>query len=102
MSLLNFGLQGVGIMREKTDSFEDILKNVSNLKGIRSLAQDNPGLENEVLNAVQVTKSLLEHVFVSLKLNDEHVKTFQPCSSADKHMLDYSEKNLTPQYQVLG
>lgn len=46
MSVLNMGIQSVGIMRKETSSYEELLKSSNNLGSIRSLSKDHPDLVN--------------------------------------------------------
>ena len=63
MSVLNIGLQGVGVMREPTASCEQSLKRTNGISGIRKLAELQPELKNEVIKCVSKPKKLLESVF---------------------------------------
>lgn len=71
MSILNIGLQAVGVMRQKTTSREDQLKNANNLSAIRALETSNPQIREEVKEAVKPVKDLLNEVFERLKLKEE-------------------------------
>ncbi len=42
MSVLNFGAQGVGLMRQESPILEPIIKNCNNMKSIRRVHEDNP------------------------------------------------------------
>ena len=81
MSILNIGLQSVGIMRQKTESFEEALKPCNSLKAIRSLGESNPDLKEEVLDAMSPMKALLQGIFVRLQLKDHKFKTFEASAS---------------------
>ena len=83
MSILNIGLQSVGIMRQKTESFEEALKPCNSLKAIRSLGESNPDLKEEVLDAMSPMKALLQGIFVRLQLKDHKFKTFEAASEQE-------------------
>ena len=80
MSILNIALQSVGLMRRPTQSFEEKLKNCNNLSAIRDLGHKNPGLREEVADAMELTKSLLSGLFMHLKLKDRSFATFAAAS----------------------
>lgn len=68
MSIINIGLQGVGIMREKAVSNEDSLSHCGGLKATRQMAEKIPALKGEVLESVKPCIELLRHVMERLKL----------------------------------
>ena len=83
MSILNIALQSVGLMRRPTQSFEEKLNNCNNLSTIRDLGHKNPGLREEVADAMESTKSLLSGLFMHLKLKDRSFATFAAASEED-------------------
>ena len=91
MSILNIGLQSVGIMRTKTSSYEKELKSCNSLADVRSLAMKHPDVEYEVLDAVAPVKALLQGIFIRLQLKDSKFQTFE---AASKHDMDSLWKNI--------
>ena len=91
MSILNIGLQSVGVMRQKTLSFEEALKQCNNLASIRSLGEENPTLEEDVLDAVAPMKALLQGIFTRLRLSDHCFETFE---AATKLAIDELWRNI--------
>ena len=91
MSILNIGLQSVGVMRQKTQSFEEALKQCNNLTSIRGLGEENPTLEEEVLDAVAPMKALLQGIFTRLHLADHRFETFE---AATKLAMEELWKNI--------
>lgn len=83
MSIVNIALQSVGIMRVRTESFEDQLKSCRNLTSIRECGDKNPGLEAEVVDAMEPIKSLLCTLFVQLKLEEHKFSTFTAASKEE-------------------
>lgn len=83
MSILNIGLQSVGIMRQKTKSFEEALKSCNNLSSICTLGANNPNLEGEVLDALAPMKALLQGIFIHLQLKDHNFDTFEAASKLE-------------------
>ena len=80
MSILNIGLQSVGIMRQRTESFKEALKSCNNLSSIRTLGVNNPNLEGEDLDALAPMKALLQGIFIRLQLKDHNFDTFEAAS----------------------
>ena len=93
MSILNLGIQSIGIMRQETTSYEEKLKSCNNLGSIRLLGERHPDLSEEVLDSVEPVKTLLQGIFARLKLKDHNFQSFQACSNAD--MEDMWQKILT-------
>ncbi len=87
MSILNIGLQSVGIMRNKTCSYEDSLKNLNTLSDIRSLGQKEPALKEEVKDALEPMKALLHGLFSRLKIKGKSFRTFEAASVADMNKM---------------
>ena len=80
MSILNLGLQSVGIMRKETESYEQQLKSANSLTAIRKLAEDDPAVEEEVIASVQPMIQMLEDIFTRLTLGEQHFQTFKAVS----------------------
>ena len=83
MSVLNIGLQSVSIMRQEAQSYEHVLKSVSSLAAIRKLAQDDPGLENEVIACIQPLVEMLESIFSRLTLGEKNAQPLKAASDED-------------------
>ena len=59
MSILNQGLQCIGLMRQKcAEHIEDELKNASTMKEIRALSENDPDIKTALLNSVAPVKIL--------------------------------------------
>ena len=92
MSILNIGLQCVGVMRKETKSFEELLKHCNNLSAIRSLGEKQPTLADEVRDALEQMKALLQGIFMRLSLKGHSFSTFTAARANDiddmwKHIL---------------
>ena len=74
MSLLNIGLQSVGIVRQETENYEHVLNSASSLAAIRKLDKDEPAIEGEGINCVKPAISMLNSIFSRLTLGG---KTFK-------------------------
>ena len=83
MSILNLGLQGVGVMREPTENFENLLKNCSSTSAVRKAAEEQISLPEEVIDSVQQPKALIETVFKQLKMKEETFNIFEPATSEE-------------------
>ena len=79
MSILNIGLQSVGLMRDESPhrDIEAGLKKCNSMKEIRSFAEKEPDVEKEVIDSVKGVKDLLGQVFSKLSLKGKHFKIFE-------------------------
>ena len=84
MSLLNIGLQAVGVMRQKMpDDFEKVIRGCNSMQEIRTAAARQPGFKEAFGDCVQPAMCLLMEVISRLKLKDEPVQTQSPCTSQE-------------------
>lgn len=83
MSIINMALQSVGMMRSKTQSYEDQLNSCKTTADIRELGSKLPSLKEEVLDSVQPAKVLLYDLIKSLKLKNRPFSTFFAVSEKD-------------------
>ena len=84
MSILNQGLQCIGLMRQKcSDDVEKDLKRANSLKCIRDLAKENPEVKNAIRDSVQPAKDLMRDIFRRLNLKGKFFKTFEPACQTD-------------------
>ena len=83
MSLLNMGLQSVGLMRKKmSDEDETAISGCNSLSQLRQ-ALKHPHLKESCLGSVEPVKVLLHDCFGRLKLKEKSVAPFHPCSDDD-------------------
>lgn len=81
MSILNLGLQSVGLMRKECEhASEDLLKNCNSLKQIRAAVQRNPNLANEIADSIEPVKVLLSELFLRLSLKGRSMKMGVPAT----------------------
>ena len=84
MSLLNLGLQSVGVMREKmSDENEQLIKNCNSMAEIRKSAAKNSGLADAFTDSMQPPLCLLTEVTKRLKLKDKPVQVETPCTKQE-------------------
>lgn len=84
MSLLNIGLQAVGIMREaKSDEFEAVLKKANSMEEIRKIAAENEGFKETFLSSMSQPIELIKSAFSSLNLKGSPVQSLEPASEED-------------------
>ena len=78
MSIVNVGLQCVGIMRQEgSEAFEAAIKTSNNLNQLRKSASS---FQEEVKSSLQPPIQLLENVFTRLKLKDNYFQIFESSS----------------------
>ena len=64
MSILNIGLNSVGLMRGGADEdVEDLLASRKNMKEIRALGEDKPHVQEAVCECIKPVKELLRNLF---------------------------------------
>ena len=75
MSILNLGLQSVGLMRKEcTPSAEAVLKNCNSLQQIRSAVAGVPSLAGEIADSVEPVKLLITDLFQRLGLKGKKLR----------------------------
>ena len=75
MSILNLGLQSVGLMRTQgSEHAEQKLKNCNNLSQIRAAVGDDSSLAGEISDSIEPVKILLSDIFQRLHLKEKNVK----------------------------
>ncbi|XP_019860109.1 PREDICTED: uncharacterized protein LOC109588370 [Amphimedon queenslandica] len=84
MSILNLGLQCVGLAREQmTEEFEKEAAKANLLSELRAIASQTSGFEAAVASSLSPVKSLLHSIFNRLKLHDDYIHTFDSASTND-------------------
>lgn len=84
MSILNLGLQSVGLMRtEMSPEYEACIKNLKSLSQVRSMAEKKSFVRDETVDSVQSAKVLLSEVFQRLQLKEKNFEVFTPASLSD-------------------
>jgi hypothetical protein len=84
MSILNLGLQCVGVAREKmAEEFEKEAAKANTLSELRAIAARTNGFKDAVVGSLSPVKSLLNSIFVRLKLHDDFILTFDSASIDD-------------------
>ena len=84
MSILNLGLQCIGLMRsEMSEELEQDMKKCNSMDDIRKQSKNNPHLKEELINSLQPTIDLMEGIFERLSLKEESFKTFKAASDED-------------------
>lgn len=74
MSLINIGLQSVGIMRQQMpEEMEKAVQNANNMEEIRKVAQKIPAIKENYLQSLVPTRQLLSHTLNRLSLKGEPV-----------------------------
>ena len=100
MSLLNIGLQGIGIMRTETATCECYLKTANNLSQIRSLQNDHPNIVDEVRECMRPTKELMESVLKRLSLKDKQLITFNAATLDEINQFCSVLKKIDDQFDI--
>lgn len=97
MSILNLGLQCVGLMRQEMDvELEEIMSKCNSMNDIRKMAEKTPSLKEGLKQSLNPMITLLNDVFERLQLKDENFKTFEAASELDIDILWNSMLRLDP------
>lgn len=84
MSVINYGLQGVAIEREKmTKELEDEFENLNTLEDIRERSKDNPNLKTELEKCIIAVQELLRERTEHLTWKNEAFDTENPASDLE-------------------
>ncbi|EXX53582.1 hypothetical protein RirG_242550 [Rhizophagus irregularis DAOM 197198w] len=84
MSILNLGLQRVGLMRaEMNDQSENLMSKCGTMNEIRKIAEENPNLKEDLITSLQVPIHLIRDVFSRQALKGEPFKTFPAASETE-------------------
>ena len=77
MSLLNIGLQSIGLMRKQmNDEFEAAVAKCKNMKQLRAAAEKNPTIKDGTLDSIAPVKVLMSSVFHRLSLKEKKIESF--------------------------
>ena len=76
MSILNTGLQSVGLMRAscQDENTEDTIKRCKSVKDIRNLEDKMPDIKPAVIDSLKPVKDLLKMIFERLSLQEKRSK----------------------------
>jgi len=84
MSILNLGMQCVGLMRQKiSEETEKLISGCNSLEDIREKSKTNNQLEKELLHSMEPTRDLLSNLFTRQSLKDESFKVFEPATKTE-------------------
>ena len=86
MSVLNLGLQCVGLARDlMPDDFEKEVGKCNNLTELRKIASHKSGIKLAVQDSLSPVKVLLCSIFNQLKLHDNDIRSFASASPDELH-----------------
>ena len=84
MSVLNLGLQCIGLARDRmSDEFEKEVNKCNNLSELRNIASRKSDIVPAIQDSLSPVKILLTTVFSHLKLHDNYIKSYASASSAE-------------------
>ena len=84
MSLLNLGLQFIGLMRKKMDDgYESAVANCNSIAQLRKVAEKNPTVKDGTLDSISPVKILMSSVFQRLELQGKNIQSFPAATVAD-------------------
>jgi hypothetical protein len=84
MSILNLGLQSIGLMRtEMNDESEKLMSKCGTMNEIRKIAEENPTLKRDLTASLQAPINLICDTFSRQSLKDEPFETFTAASETE-------------------
>ncbi|GET01947.1 uncharacterized protein LOC111130598 [Rhizophagus clarus] len=84
MSILNLGMQCVGLMRQKmSEEMEKLISGCNSLEDMREKAKTNHQLEKELLQSMEPIRDLLSNLFTRQSFKDEFFKVFEPATKTE-------------------
>ena|ERR1043165_820174 len=84
MSILNLGLQSVGLMRSKmNDQSENLMSKCGTMNEICKIAEENPNLKKDLIESLQASIHLVCDVFNRQSLKDEPFETFNAATDME-------------------
>ena len=84
MSILNLGMQSIGLMHSKmNDDLENLMKKCNSMEEIHTCSKDEPQLKSELINSLQAPINLMEGIFERLSLKDEPFSTFKSATEEE-------------------
>lgn len=97
MSLLNIGLQSVGVMREKmSDDMEKAIQSANSTADVRTAATKTPGLKASVSASVKPAITLLKKVLSRLSLKGKSFEMMGSPSEANLNAVFDSIHKINP------
>lgn len=97
MSLINIGLQSVGVMRQKMpQDMEDAIQNASTMDEVRKVADKVPDLKQHFASCIVPVKQLLADILCRLSLKSEKFRVLEAVSLADIDSLFSKVQEIEP------
>ena len=88
MSIVNLGLQSVGLARkEMDDKHECLVAKAGSMKEIRKLSLKHPDMKEAAMDSVASAKILLSQVLSRLQLKGDNFSLFTPATQDDMDSL---------------
>uniref|UniRef100_A0A7M5XB11 Uncharacterized protein n=2 Tax=Clytia hemisphaerica TaxID=252671 RepID=A0A7M5XB11_9CNID len=99
MSIVNIGLQGIGVMRQKmSDEFEKAVSKASSVKEVRETLKSDE-LRDEMKQSRAFPKELLNNQMKRLSLKDKDFQVFNPVNEASIDQLWEKCQEIDPDLQ---
>ena len=93
MSILNLGMQSIGLMCSKiSNDLENLMKKCNTMEEIRTCSKNEPQLKNELINSLQAPINLMEGISERLLLKDVPFLTYK--SATEEEIKDLWESLL--------
>ena len=84
MSVVNLGLQSVGLMWQQTnEEFETIISKCNSMEQLRQAAKRNPALKEKVLDSIEPVKIMLTDIITRLQWNKIPIEVHSSATEID-------------------
>ncbi|KAI8517529.1 hypothetical protein Bbelb_035460 [Branchiostoma belcheri] len=84
MSVINLGLQAIGVMREKmTPDMERLFHSVNTMKEARAVAEKRPGLKQAIVESTEQVRGMINTLLQRLSLKKEAFSCVEPASDLE-------------------
>ena len=101
MSLINLGLQSVGVMGQKmSDEMEKAISNANSMDEIRKVAEKIPDIKQHFMESLKPAKQLLAATLSRLTLKGEPIELKEVCTQDSMDVLFKSVQEIEPSLTI--
>ena len=95
MSILNLGMQSVGVMRQEMEhEYEQIIKRCNNMQQVRNAAEKDPKFTEAITDSLQQPISLISSIIQHLELKGEKFEIFRAATNQQMKDIEDNVKRI--------
>ncbi|KAI8487989.1 hypothetical protein Bbelb_344370 [Branchiostoma belcheri] len=92
MSVINLGLQAIGVMRKKmTPDMERLFHSVNTMKEARAVAEKRPGLKQAIVESTEQVRGMINTLLQRLSLKKEAFSCVEPATDLEAYGRETTE-----------